>query len=1129
MDRTKIFGRGPPIAMLLLLVACGGSQNVAQAPPVASISAAATTVGSGGTTTLTWTSTNATACTGSDGWTGALSPSGSQMTAALTTSTTFSLTCSGPGGTSSPAAVTVVVAPAATVTLMANPQTVVAGGTSTLTWTSTNATSCTASGGWSGAQATGGTQATAALTTSTTYSLTCTGPGGASAPAAVTIAVGAVTPPATVSLTANPQSVVVGATSTLTWTSTNATSCTASGGWTGAQATSGTQVTAALTTSTTYSLTCTGAGGASAPAAVTIAVGAVAPPATVSLAANPQTVAAGATSTLTWTSTNGTSCTASGGWTGAQATSGTQVTAGLTASTTYSLTCTGAGGASTPAAVTVVVAPVATVTLMASPQSVAAGATSTLTWTSTNATSCTASGGWTGTEPTGGTQVTAALTTSTSYSLTCTGPGGLSAPSAVTVAVVPVPTVTLAANPQLVAAGGTSTLTWTSTNATACTASGAWSGAEPTSGTAGTGALSANATYSLVCSGIGGTSNTASATVTIGYSGPLTLSPQTAAITQSQTLQFATVPTGAAVTWTVDGISNGNATVGSVNASGLYTPGTAAGVHAVIATDAVNSAQSANASVAVTDLTGVYTAHNDVSRDGTNSHEFALTTANVNTTSFGKLFSCVADGAIYAQPLWVANLTVNGAQHNVVFVATAHDGLFAFDADASPCVTLWSVNLIDTAHGGSAGETTVPSGTSGNIVGQSFGDITPEVGVIGTPVIDPASNTLYVISKSVNSAHTVFYQRLHAINLTTGQERTASPITVAAGYTGSGGTVTTFNSQTEAQRSGLALVNGVVYVAWASHEDTGPYFGWIAGYTYNGSAFNLTQVLNVTPDGTEGGIWMSGGAPAADSNNQLYVITGNGTFDATNSGAPNDDYGDSLLKLSSSLTVAQYFTPSDQLTDEQNDQDFGAGGAVVLVDLPAGSPVTHLVMGGGKDSSLYVLNRDNLGGFGDGAAVQQVSMGHGIFCTGAFWNNTFYLAAASGALRAYSLNPAIPQFTLSSSSPTSYPWPGTTPSVSAAGTQQGIVWALDNHLYCTNQSPGCGPTVLHAYDATNVATELWNSAITGNDAAGNAVKFTVPTTANGKVYVGTRGNNTGGAYGSTSSSGELDVYGLKPM
>jgi hypothetical protein len=802
------------------------------------------------------------------------------------------------------------------------------------------------------------------------------------------------------------------------------------------------------------------------------------------------------------------------------------VTAALTTNTAYSLTCTGLGGTSTPAAVTVTVNPAPTATLTASPQSVAVGGTSTLTWNSTNATSCSASGGWSGTKATSGTQMTAALTTSTAYSLTCNGLGGTSTPITVTVTVVPAPTVTLTANPQSMAVGSTSTLTWTSTNATSCTASGAWSGAQATSGTHGTGALSANATYSLVCSGIGGTSTTVSTTVIVGT---LSVSPLSAAITQSQTVQFtATAPTGVTVTWTVDAVAGGNGTVGTVNASGLYTPGTAAGVHAVVAANAVNSAQSASASVAVTNLTGVYSAHNDLSRDGVNSQEYALTPTNVNTTSFGKLFSCVADGAVYAQPLWVSNVTVNGAQHNVVFVATAHDGLFAFDADANPCATLWSVDLIDTSHGANAGETTVPNGPTGYLVGMGAGDITPEVGVIGTPVIDPASGTLYVISKSVNSAQTVFYQRLHAIDITTGQEKTGSPTTVAAGFTGTGGTMTTFNSQTQLQRSGLALVNGIVYGVWASHEDAGIYYGWILGYSYSGSAFSLAQTLNVTPDGTAGGIWMSGGAPAADSNNQLYVITGNGTFDATNSGAPNDDYGDSLLQLSGSLNVLAYFTPSDQLTDAQTDQDFGSGGAVVLADLPAGSPIPHLVMGGGKDGSLFVLNRDNLGGLGDASAVQQVLVGHGIFSTGAFWNNYFYLAAAGGTLNAYSLNAATPQFTLSSTSATTYGWPGATPSVSAAGTQDGIVWILNNHLYCTKQSTGCGPAVLYAYDATNVATELWDSATTGTDAAGNAVKFTVPTIANGKVYVGTRGNNIGGVYGSTSVSGELDVYGLKP-
>jgi hypothetical protein len=851
-------------------------------------------------------------------------------------------------------------------------------------------------------------------------------------------------------------------------------------------------------------------------------------PPTVSIGTAATAVGNGATTTLTWTSTNATACTGAGGWTGALAPSGTQRTAALATTTTYSITCSGPGGTSTPATVTVAIVAAATVSLTAAPQALAVGGSATLTWNSTNATACTAAGGWAGAEPTSGTQVTGALTMSTAYSLTCIGPGGASPSVAVTVAVVPAPTISLMATPRSLAAGGSATLTWAATNATSCTASGAWSGAQPTSGTLGTGALSASATYSLVCSGLGGTSSTVSATVTVGYGGAVSVSPRSAAITQSQTLQFTLAPAAASVTWTVAGIAGGNGTVGSVNPSGLYTPGTAAGVNVVVAANAFNSAQSATATVAVTDLTGVYTSHNDVSRDGTNSHEYALTPANVNTTGFGKLFSCTADGAIYGQPLWVANVTVNGAHHNVVFVATAHDGLFAFDADASPCGTLWSVNLIDTTHGASAGETTVPAGPTGNLVGGGYGDITPEVGVIGTPVIDPASNTLYVLSKSVSSGQSVFYQRLHAIDLTTGHEKPGSPITVAASYTGNGGTMTTFNSQTQSQRSGLALVNGVLYIVWASHEDTGTYSGWIVSYSYSGSAFNPVQALNVVPDGASGGIWMSGGAPAADSNNQLYVITGNGTFDATNSGTPNDDYGDSLLKLSPSLTVSQYFTPSDELTDERNDLDFGAAGAVVLVDLPAGSPVTHLVLGGGKDGSLYVLNRDNLGGFGDSAAVQLVAVGHSIFSTGAFWNDNFYLAAASGTLNAYSLNPAQPHLTLSSSSPTIYGWPGSTPSVSAAAAQDGIVWTLDNHLYCTKQSTGCGPAVLHAYDATNVATELWNSATTASDAAGNAVKFTVPTIANGKVYVGTRGNNTGGVYGSTSSSGELDVYGLKP-
>ncbi|MGB6355353.1 MAG: hypothetical protein WBF21_15365 [Steroidobacteraceae bacterium] len=929
----------------------------------------------------------------------------------------------------------------------------------------------------------------------------------------------------TASLSAAPLTIATGGASLLTWSSTDATACSASGGWSGAKPTSGSQSTGALAASTAYSLTCTGAGGASK--VVTAAV-TVMPAATAMLAAKPTAVESGATATLTWSSTNATSCTASGTWSGDKPTSGSQSTAALASAASYSLVCSGAGGSSKPATASVAIIPAAAVTLTASPTVVAGGAASTLTWSSANATSCTASGGWSGVLPTSGAQSTGALNLPSAYSLTCTGPGGSSAASSVLVNIVPA--TTLSVYPTVVPSGGTSELKWSSTNASACTATGGWSGTLAASGTQSTGVLLATNSYYLSCTGAGGTSNVGIGTVTIA-NGTVTVAPKIAAITVWQPQQFAaTVPGGGAATWTVDGIAGGSAGVGTISTAGLYTPGTAVGTHAIVATSVANSSESGSAVVAVTALAGVYTYHDDLARDGVDSQEYALTTASVNTGGFGKLFSCGVDGAVYAQPLWVANLTVNGAQHNVVFVATEHDSLFAFDADAGPCTSLWTISLIDANHGGFTGETTVPAGPTGNLVGAGYGDITPEVGVTGTPVIDPAMNVLYVVSKSVNSAQTTFYQRLHAIDLATGSEKPGSPATIAGTYpgTGDGGTTVTFNPRQQNQRSGLVLLNGAVCIAWSAHEDARPYYGWVMSYTYNGTSFTQGSVLNVTPNAQGGGIWMDGGAMAADSMNNLYVLTGNGAFDATNPASPNNDLGDSMLQLSGSLSISQYFTPSDQLSDEQNDADFGSGGAAVLADLPAGSPVTHLVVGGGKDGNLYVLNRDLLGGLGDTAAVQKVALGHGLFSTGAFWNNSLYVAGAGGALSAYSLSLSQAQFTLSSASSTVYGWPGGTPSVSSSGVQGGIVWILDNHLYCTKQSSGCGPTVLHAYDATNMASELWNSTMVSSDAAGNAVKFTVPTVANGRVYVGTRGNNTGGVYGSTSVSGELEVYGLQP-
>jgi hypothetical protein len=641
----------------------------------------------------------------------------------------------------------------------------------------------------------------------------------------------------------------------------------------------------------------------------------------------------------------------------------------------------------------------------------------------------------------------------------------------------------------------------------------------------------------------GNPAQTASVSLTMNVS-PATLSisitPRRAGLTLGQNISLtATTNDYAGVTWSISPSGGTLAAKTSTDGVpvGLTAPATA-GSYTVTATSITDPTQSSTASIGVTSLAGVYTYHNDLTRDGANELEYALSPSNVKAASFGKLFACTVDGAVYAQPLWVANLKMSGATRNVVFVATQHDSVFAFDADASPCIQLWKSSLIDGAHGAASGESTIPAGTTGNLVGLHFGDLTPEVGITGTPVIDPARGILYVVSKSMNSAGTRFYQRLHAINLLTGGEEAGSPVTIAGAYpgTGDGGTTVTFDPRSQNQRPGLALVNGTVYVGWGSHEDGPKFYGWLMGYTYDGSGFTQSHVFNAGPNTRNAGIWMSGSAPAADSANHLYVVTGNGVFDANSAAPPNNDYGDSFLKLSPELIVLSYFTPSDEYEDLVQNNDFGAG-AVILVDLPEGSSFAHAAVAGGKDGTLFVINRDDPGGFGDGHSWQQISVNtltgaqSTIFSTPAYWNGSLYHAGAGGSLIAYRLDGTAARLvpsSMSKSPGTGYGFPGASPSVSSMGTQNGIVWALEVGRYCTNPAPGCGPAILHAYDAANVANELWNSALTGADAAGYAVKFIVPTIANGKVYVGTRGNNTGGLFGSTSMSGELDVYGLKP-
>ena len=598
------------------------------------------------------------------------------------------------------------------------------------------------------------------------------------------------------------------------------------------------------------------------------------------------------------------------------------------------------------------------------------------------------------------------------------------------------------------------------------------------------------ATVTATAASVADGTKTASATITIaavgaGGSASVAISPVRVALTTGQGQTFTATVTGNAVTsvtWEVDSIPGGNSSAGTVSASGVYSPPSSAGTHTVAARSIVDTSASASASVSITDFNGVFTYHNDLSRDGVNSQEYALNTSTVKGATFGKRFACAIDAAAYAQPLWVANVAIGGGTHNVLVAATLHDTVYAFDADASPCQTYWSKSLL------ASGETWVSSGD------VSTNDINPDIGIVGTPVIDSTTNTIYVVSKSKNGSN--FHQRLHALSLTDGSEKFNGPQDIAF----TSGSLN-FNPLTQNQRAGLALVNGVVYVAYASHGDNPTYYGWIVGYS--ASSLNQVSLFNDDPGSGFGGIWMSGGAPAADSNGNLYVITGNGVFDG------NTQFGDSFLKLSTSggISVSSFFSPSNQASENSGDLDFGSGGAAILVD-PSAGPVPHLAIGGGKDGKLFLLNRDNLGGNtnNDGGAVQAFSVGNMIFCTAAFWQNTLYLGPITDHVKSYTLNTTTGQFNTApaSQSPSTFGFPGATPSISSQGSSNGIVWAIEN----------AGSAILHAYDATNLGSELWNSGNNGADQAGGAAKFTVPPVANGKVYVGT--------------SSEISVYGLSP-
>lgn len=493
----------------------------------------------------------------------------------------------------------------------------------------------------------------------------------------------------------------------------------------------------------------------------------------------------------------------------------------------------------------------------------------------------------------------------------------------------------------------------------------------------------------------------------------------------------------------------------------------------------------------------VTTFHDDNARDGLNAQETTLTLSNVNPTQFGKVGFDATDGLVDAEPLYLASLNAGGIVRNVLFIATEHDSVYAFDADTG--AQIWKNSLLGLS------ET-----TSDN---RGCSQVIPEIGITATPVIDRKqgpNGTIFAVAMSKDASGN-YHQRLHALDATTGAEMAGSPTEINATYPGTGpqssnGKVV-FDPRQYKERSALLLLNGNVYLGFSSHCDIKPYTGWVMAY--DESTLQQTQVLNLTPNGSDGSVWMSGDGIAADEAGNLFLLDANGTFDVAldaNGFPVNADYGNAILKLTSSegkLAVADYFEPFNTVAESNADQDLGSGGLVLLPDVADAQGATrHLLVGGGKDANLYIADRDSLGKFNAGGTgnsnVRQELIDVGqMFSTPAFFNGALYFGPVGMPLVAYPVANAMLATSPSSKTAISFAYPGTSPSVSANGTQNGIVWAVESNT--------SSPAVLHAYDATNLTHELYNSqtAASGRDSFGMGNKFITPLVVNGKVYVGT--------------------------
>ncbi|HKN16792.1 MAG TPA: hypothetical protein VJX47_07620, partial [Candidatus Sulfotelmatobacter sp.] len=584
--------------------------------------------------------------------------------------------------------------------------------------------------------------------------------------------------------------------------------------------------------------------------------------------------------------------------------------------------------------------------------------------------------------------------------------------------------------------------------------------------TAATTTADSGSKFSVVVSNATGstTSNAATLTVTATAVAPtITQQPASVTVTAGQTATFSVTATGTDPL-TYQWLQGTTSITGATSAS-YATPATTTAnsgtQYKVIVSNSVGSATSNVATLTVNAAppasTDVLTYHNDIARTGQNLNETTLTTSNVTSAKFGKLGFYPVDGLVDAEPLYASNVAVpSNGTHNVLVVATEHDSVYAFDADSG--ATLWHVSVLKT------GET-----TSDN---RGCSQVTPEIGITSTPVIDRAqgpNGVIYVVAMS-KDASANYHQRIHALDLALGTELLGGPLDIQATYPGTGDSSSNGNVVFEPgqykERAALLLLNGVIYTGWASHCDIRPYTGWIIGY--GESTLAQTSVLNVTPNGNEGAVWMAGAGLAADSSGNIYFLDANGDFDTNMnaSGFPSDgDYGNAFMKLSTSsgLAVADYFEMDNEASENGSDTDLGSGGMIVLPDLTNGSGQTmHLAVGAGKDSNLYLVNRDSMGKFSsNNANIYQELPGAlpgGVWAMPAYFNNTLYYGSVGSPIQAFTFTNAKLSTSATAQTANSFGYPGATPSISANGASNGIVWAVEN----------ASPAVLHAYNAANL-------------------------------------------------------------